>query len=72
MLSLILDNPGIVAVPAFLSGQCRSVRTGTPAERSWSRADQVYANIVALLASKGCEPRSIIKRTTYLMEDDTH
>ena len=86
-MPLNLDNPAgvaaplgayshVVEVPAgaglfFLSGQVPVGPDGYTGTTLAEQADQVYANIVALLAAKGCEPRSIIKLTTYLTEDDT-
>ena len=35
-----------------------------------AQADQVYANIVAILADRGAPPSSIIKLTTFVTEDD--
>ena len=34
------------------------------------QADQVYANIVAVLAAKGVPPSDIVKLTTFMTEDD--
>ena len=34
------------------------------------QADQVYANIVAVLAARGIAPAAIIKLTTFLVDDD--
>jgi len=34
------------------------------------QADQVYANIVAILAARGAPTANIIKLTTFLTEDD--
>jgi 2-iminobutanoate/2-iminopropanoate deaminase len=86
-MPLNLDNPAVVAAPLgayshvvevppgagliFLSGQVPVDPDGYIGRTLAEQADQVYANIVALLAAKGCEPRSIIKLTTYLIEDDT-
>ncbi len=83
---LKLDNPEQVAPPMgayshsveipansgliFLSGQVPVGLDGrTPATLA-EQADQVYANIVAVLAAKGVTPEAVIKLVTYLVEDD--
>lgn len=65
----------VVEAPAgagllFLSGQVPVARDGTVAPTLAAQADQVYANIVAVLAARGASPASIIKLTTFLTEDD--
>ena len=83
---LTLDNPDEVAPPLgtyshsvevppgagmiFLSGQLPVRVNGYTAASLAEQADQVYANIVQVLAAKGCKPDSIIKLNTYLVEDD--
>ena len=85
-MSLKLDNPDRVAppmgayshsveVPAgsgliFLSGQVPVREDGQTGTTLAEQADDVYANIVAVLAAKGVTPDSVIKLVTYLVEDD--
>lgn len=64
-----------VEVPAgrnlvFVSGQVPVRCDGSPTSTLAEQADQVYANIVAVLAAKGIAPNAIIKLTTFLVEDD--
>ena len=84
--SLQFDNPESVAAPLgayshsvevpagtsiiFVSGQVPVRADGYTAPSLAEQADQVYANIVEVLAAKGCQPNRIIKLTTYLVEDD--
>lgn len=86
MATLSLHNPDIVAAPLgrythvvevpagagllFVSGQVPVARDGSVPATLAEQADQVYANIVAVLAARGVEPSSIIKLTTFLTEDD--
>lgn len=83
---LSLYNPDVVAAPQgryshavevspgagllFLSGQAPMARDGTVAATLAEQADQVYANIVAVLAARGVPPSNIIKLTTFVTEDD--
>ena len=85
-MSLTLTNPDTVAAPlglyshavevpagarlVFVSGQVGVARDGTLAEGHAAQADQVYANIVAVLAAKGIAPSAIIKLTTFIVGDD--
>jgi 2-iminobutanoate/2-iminopropanoate deaminase len=85
-MSLILHNPDTVApplgrythaieVPAgarllFLSGQVPVARDGTVPETLAGQADQVYANIAAILAARGVPVSNVVKLTTYVTEDD--
>lgn len=85
-MSLILHNPPAVAAPlgrythavevpagsriAYLSGQVPVAPDGRVAPTIAGQADQVYANIVAVLAALGARPSSIIKLTTFVTEDD--
>lgn len=64
-----------VAVPAgsgllFVSGQVPVRRDGSTATSLAEQADQVYANLVAVLAAKGLGPTAGIKLVTYLVADD--
>lgn len=85
-MSLKLHNPDTltpplglyshsVEVPAgarllFVSGQVPVRPDGTCPATLAEQADQVYANIVAVLAASGAGPRDVIKLTTFLVEDD--
>lgn len=85
-MSLILDNPDTVAAPlgryshsvevpagrrlVFVSGQVGVARDGALVEGHAAQADQVYANVVAVLAAKGIQPSAIIKLTTFIVGDD--
>ncbi len=85
-MSLRLHNPETVTAPLgryshvvevpvgagllFLSGQVPVARDGTVTPTLAGQADQVYSNIVAVLAARGAAPTSIIKLTTFLTEDD--
>lgn len=85
-MGLTLHNPDVVAAPLgrythavevspgsgllFLSGQVPVARDGSVASTLAAQADQVYANIVAILAARGVPPSNIIKLTTFLTEDD--
>lgn len=85
-LPLTLHNPASVAAPlgrythavevpagarlVFLSGQVPVAKDGSVSFTLAAQADQVYANIVAILASLGAAPSSIVKLTTFLTEDD--
>lgn len=81
-----MHNPDVVAAPLgryshivetppgarllYLSGQVPVAKDGTTPEGLAAQAEQVYANIVALLASQGAKPSDIIKLTTFVTEDD--
>jgi enamine deaminase RidA (YjgF/YER057c/UK114 family) len=85
-MNLVFHNPDSVAAPlgrythavevpagqrmVFLSGQVPVALDGTVADTLAGQADQVYANITAILASLGALPSSIVKLTTFLTEDD--
>ncbi len=85
-MPLKLDNPATlspplglyshtVEVPAgarlvFVSGQVAVRPDGTLPATLEEQADQVYANIVAALAAKNVPPSSIIKLTTFMVDDD--
>jgi len=86
MTQLALHNPDVavgplgrythaVEVPAgagliFLSGQVPVRPDGSVPTTLAEQADQVYANIVAILAARGAPTANIIKLTTFLTEDD--
>ena len=85
-MPLKLSNPPTVAPPLglyshsvtvppgarliFLSGQVPVRPDGGVSETLQEQAEQVYANIVAVLAAEGVAPAAIVKLTTYLVEDD--
>ncbi len=85
-MPLILHNPSCVAAPlgrythavevqpgarlVFLSGQVPVAKDGSVPSTLAAQADQVYANIVAILDTLGAAPSSIVKLTTFLTEDD--
>lgn len=85
-MTLKLHNPDAVAAPLgrythvvetppgarllYLSGQVPVARDGSVPDTLAAQADQVYANIVAILADRGAPPSSIIKLTTFVTEDD--
>lgn len=85
-MTLTLDNPSTVAPPlgryshsveipagaglVFISGQVPVAPDGSVAPTLAEQADQVYANIVAVLAAKGVPPQNIIKLTTFFTEED--
>ena len=85
-MPLELDNPPTVAAPLgayshsvevprgarliFVSGQVPVRADGYCGETLAEQADQVYANIVAVLAAKGVPPDHIVKLTTYIVGDD--
>jgi enamine deaminase RidA (YjgF/YER057c/UK114 family) len=85
-MNLVFHNPDSVTAPlgrythavevpagqrmVFLSGQVPVALDGTVADTMAGQADQVYANITAILASLGALPSSIVKLTTFLTEDD--
>lgn len=61
-----------VSVPAgtellFISGQLGVRPDGTTPPTMAEQAEQVFANIVALLASHGLGPTDIIKLTTFMV-----
>jgi enamine deaminase RidA (YjgF/YER057c/UK114 family) len=85
-MALKLENPASVAPPlgryshvvevpagsglVFVSGQVPVAPDGTIADSLAEQADQVYANLVAVLAAKGIPPSSIVKLQTFVTEDD--
>jgi enamine deaminase RidA (YjgF/YER057c/UK114 family) len=85
-MSLKLENPDEVCAPlglyshsvevpagaglVFVSGQVPVRPDGTVGSTLAEQADQVYKNIVTVLAAKGIEPAAIIKLTTFLVDDD--
>ena len=85
-MPLILDNPAGVFAPlaayshsvevppgatlVFVSGQVPFRPDGSVPASLAEQADQVYANIVAILAAKGLAPSAIIKLTTFMVADD--
>ncbi len=85
-MTLTLQNPTTVAEPlglyshsvevpagrglVFVSGQVPVALDGSVGATMREQADQVYANIVAVLAAKGIEPSAIIKLTTFMADDD--
>jgi enamine deaminase RidA (YjgF/YER057c/UK114 family) len=55
----------------YVSGQVPVRPDGSLAGTSMAeQADQVYANIVAVLAAQGAPPSDIVKLTTFMTEDD--
>jgi enamine deaminase RidA (YjgF/YER057c/UK114 family) len=85
-MALKLENPASVAPPlgryshtvevpagaglVFVSGQVPVAPDGTIAASLAEQADQVYANLVAVLAAKGIPPTSIVKLQTFVTEED--
>jgi 2-iminobutanoate/2-iminopropanoate deaminase len=85
-MALKLENPDAVCAPLgkyshtvevpagagliFVSGQVPMAPDGSVAPTLAEQADQVYANIVAVLAAKGVPPQNIIKLTTFCVEAD--
>jgi 2-iminobutanoate/2-iminopropanoate deaminase len=85
-MPLKLENPETVAAPlgrythtvevpagsglVFVSGQVPVAPDGSVPSTLAQQADQVYANIVAVLAAKGVPPQNIIKLTTFYIETD--
>ncbi|MGE0595654.1 MAG: RidA family protein [Hyphomonadaceae bacterium] len=85
-MPLKLENPSTVAPPqgrythvvevpagaglVFISGQVPVAPDGSVAPTLAEQADQVYANVVAVLAAKGIPPHNIIKLTTFFTEED--
>lgn len=64
-----------IEVPAgakllFLSGQVPIAPDGSCPSSLANQADQVYANIAAILAARGVPMSNIVKLTTYVAEDD--
>ncbi|MDM4767169.1 RidA family protein [Pelomonas sp. SE-A7] len=62
----------VVRVPAggelvYLSGQLGVRPDGSTPPGIAEQADQVFANIVTLLASQGLRPTDIVKLTTYMV-----
>jgi enamine deaminase RidA (YjgF/YER057c/UK114 family) len=82
----VLNNPDVVAAPlgrythvvetppgaglVFISGQVPVALDGHVPATLAEQADQVYANIVALLTDRGVPVSNILKLTTFLTEDD--
>jgi 2-iminobutanoate/2-iminopropanoate deaminase len=85
-MPLKLENPDSVAAPlgryshvvevpagaglVFVSGQVPVAPDGSVPPTLAEQADQVYANIVAVLAAKGIPPQNIIKLTTFFVEEN--
>jgi len=85
-MPLKLDNPPAVGAPLgayshsvevpagarliFVSGQVPVRADGYTPETLAEQADQVYANIVAVLAARGVAPSAIIKLTTFIVGDE--
>ena len=85
-MPLKLENPETVAAPlgrythtvevpagsglVFVSGQVPVAPDGSVPSTLAQQADQVYANIVAVLAAKSVPPQNIIKLTTFFVETD--
>lgn len=83
-MTLKLENPDTVTAPLgryshtvevpagagliFVSGQVPVAPDGSVAPTLAEQADQVYANIVAVLAAKGVGPKNIIKLTTFFTD----
>ena len=51
----------------YLSGQLGVRADGSTPATMAEQADQVFANIVALLAAQGLAPTDIVKLTTYMV-----
>lgn len=82
-MSLRFDNPGTVHPPlglythtvtvpegtelVYLSGQLGVRPDGSTPATIGEQADQVFANIVALLAARGLQPTDIVKLTTFMV-----
>lgn len=85
-MRLKLDNPTAVGPPlgayshsvevpagaalVYVSGQVPVRPDGSVPATLAEQADQVYANIVAVLAAKGIAPDAIVKLTTFIVGDD--
>jgi enamine deaminase RidA (YjgF/YER057c/UK114 family) len=85
-MPLIFSNPETVAAPLgryshvvvvpagsgllYVSGQVPVAPDGSVATTLAAQADQVYANLVAVLAACGAGPDAIVKLTTFVTEDD--
>lgn len=83
---LKLENPKTVAAPLgrythavevsagagllFISGQVPVAPDGSVCATLAEQADQVYANLVAVLAAKGVPPQNVIKLTTFFVDED--
>lgn len=83
-MSLRFDNPACVHPPLglyshtvtvpegtellFLAGQVGVRPDGTAPPTIAEQADQVFANIVALLGSHGLTPLDIVKLTTFIVD----
>src|SRR5688572_13142661 len=84
-MPLKLDNPDTVGPPLgayshsvevppgakliFVSGQVPVRAVANCSHTRAEQADQVYTNVVAVLAAKGVPPSHIVKRTTYIVGD---
>jgi enamine deaminase RidA (YjgF/YER057c/UK114 family) len=82
-MPLSFDNPASVHPPLglythtvtvpegtqllYLSGQLGVRADGSTPETIAEQADQVFANIVALLAAHGLRPTDIVKLTTFIV-----
>jgi enamine deaminase RidA (YjgF/YER057c/UK114 family) len=85
-MPLTLHNPGTVAAPLgrythaievpagarllYVSGQVPVAPDGSCPTTLGEQADQVYANIAAILTARGVPMSNIVKLTTYVTEDD--
>lgn len=85
-MELKFENPASVSQPlgqyshsvevpvgaklVFVSGQVPIRADGTAVAGLAEQADQVYANLVSVLAAKGIAPSAIIKLTSFLVDDD--
>lgn len=85
-MPLKLSNPAQVAAPLgayrhavevsagsgliFVSGQVPVRPDGSTPPTLAEQADQVYANVVAVLAAQGVLPTAIVKLVTYLVDDE--
>lgn len=85
-MSLAFDNPAGVHPPlglyshsvevptgarlVFVSGQVGMRPDGATPATLAEQADQVFANVVAVLAAKGLPPSAIVKLTTFIVDDD--
>lgn len=66
----LYSHTAVVAAGAeliFLSGQVGVRGDGTAGPTIAEQADQVFANIVALLAAHGLSPSNIVKLTTFMV-----
>lgn len=53
----------------YVSGQVGVAPDGSVGATVAEQADQVYANIVAILAAQGIKPSAIVKLTTFIVDD---